>query len=212
MASVPQASSGAWCQGRLAMRTGWTAIGCRWPVTFPRFVDIASMSTRSTTFHQLYSKHAEAVYRFALFLTGNSADARDITSETFVRVWTATEDPRIESVKAYLFAIARNLYRRQWRRAARFDALDQEVADVAATPHETVEQQEEFRRTLRAMQELSELDRTVILMRAEDELTYQDISAATGLSVPAAKVRVFRARERLLALLQTDTGKDHEHH
>jgi RNA polymerase sigma-70 factor (ECF subfamily) len=166
------------------------------------------MSMRSTTFHELYSQHAKDVYRFALFLTGNAADAADITAETFVRVWTAAESPQLASVKAYLFAIARNLHRKQWRRARRWTELDHEICDAAPTPDATVEQQDEFRHTFAALQQLSELDRTLLLMRADGELTYQDIAAATGLSIPTAKVKVFRARERLSALLHTDRGTD----
>ncbi len=162
------------------------------------------MEPRTTTFHALYSRYAGDVYRFAHWLTGNSADAREITSETFVRVLAAAGEPRGESVKAYLFAIARNLHRKQWRRSSITAVLDEAIADPAHTPEEMVAAQDEFQRTMTAVQCLNELDRTVILMRAEDELSYEDIAAATGLSVSAARVRVFRARERLLALLHPD--------
>ena len=70
------------------------------PVTFPPLRDTVCMSTRSTTFHELYSRYADDVYRFAHWLTGNPHDARDITSETFVRVWTAAEEPRMEDRKS----------------------------------------------------------------------------------------------------------------
>jgi RNA polymerase sigma-70 factor, ECF subfamily len=63
------------------------------------------MDARQTTFHELYSRYAADVYRFAHWLTGNPDDAKDITSETFVRAWTAPEEPRMETVKAYLFTI-----------------------------------------------------------------------------------------------------------
>jgi len=82
------------------------------------------MEARPTMFHELYSRYSDDVYRFAYWLAGNPHDARDITSETFVRAWTAPEEPRTESVKAYLFTIARNLHRKQWRRQSRFEPLD----------------------------------------------------------------------------------------
>jgi DNA-directed RNA polymerase specialized sigma24 family protein len=47
----------------------------------------------------------------------------------------------------------------------------------------------------------------VLLLRAEEELSYEDIAAMTGLSVAAAKVKVFRARARLAALLKPETGE-----
>ena len=46
------------------------------------------------SFHELYERHARDVYRFALFLTGNPATAEDLTSETFVRAWTARSRAR----------------------------------------------------------------------------------------------------------------------
>jgi len=163
------------------------------------------METRPTTFQELYSRYAGDVYRFAHWLTGNPHDARDITSETFVRAWTAPEEPRMETVKAYLFTIARNLHRKQWRRQSRVEALDDAMPDQAAQPDEAAVKHDDFRRTMEAVQTLPEIDRTVLLLRAEQELSYNDIAAATGLSVAAAKVKVFRARVKLAALLQPMT-------
>ena len=176
-------------------------------VTFPLFLDSLSVDARQTTFHGLYSRYAADVYRFAHWLTGNPDDAQDITSETFVRAWTAPEEPRMETVKAYLFTIARNLHRKQWRRQSRLEALDEAMPDKAAQPDEAAVNQDEFRRTLEAVHALPEIDRTVLLLRAEQELSYEDIAAVTGLSVAAAKVRVFRAQAKLDTLLHPNTGE-----
>jgi RNA polymerase sigma-70 factor (ECF subfamily) len=75
------------------------------------------------------------------------------------------------------------------------------MADPAVRPDQAAANQDEFRRTLEAVQALPEIDRTVLLLRAEEELSYEDIAAATGLSAAAARVRVFRARAKLAALL-----------
>jgi RNA polymerase sigma factor (sigma-70 family) len=165
------------------------------------------MNVGPMTFHELYSRYAEDVYRFACWLSGNPEVARDITSETFVRVWTAPEEPRMETVKAYLFAIARNLHRKQWRRDSRKEALDETMADHTPTPDQAMVQGEEYQRTIEAMKSLPEIDRTVLLLRAEEDMSYQDIASATGISVVAAKVKVFRARAKLAALLQTKIGE-----
>jgi RNA polymerase sigma-70 factor (ECF subfamily) len=155
----------------------------------------------------LYSRYAADVYRFAHWLMGNPDDAQDITSETFVRAWTAPEEPRMETVKAYLFTIARNLHRKQWRRQSRLEALDEAMPGQAAQPDEAAVNQDEFRRTMEAVHTLPEIDRTVLLLRAEQELSYEDIAAVTGLSVAAAKMRVFRARAKLAALMNPNTGE-----
>ena len=155
------------------------------------------------TFHDLYSRYVDDVYRFAHWLSGNPHDAHDITSETFVRAWTAPNEPRTKTVKAYLFAIARNLYRKQWRRESRLTKLEHSLADPAKAPDEAASNRDDFEQLLAALQLLPEIDRTLLLMRAEDELSYEDIAAATGISAVAAKVKVFRARTKLEALLKT---------
>lgn len=59
-----------------------------------------------TRFHEMYESYARDVYRFALFLSGDPALADDITSETFIRVWSSPQPVRLATVKAYLLAIA----------------------------------------------------------------------------------------------------------
>lgn len=174
-------------------------------VTFSPLRDIVSMNDRSTTFHELYARYADDVYRFAHWLSGNPDDAKDITSETFVRAFTGPTEPRLESVKAYLFTIARNLHRKQWRRVSRHEPLEEGMPDPATSPDEAAAKRDEFQRTLAAVHTLPEIDRTVLLLRAEEELSYEDIAAVTGLSVTAAKVKVFRARAKLVALLKPET-------
>ncbi|MFO1512024.1 MAG: sigma-70 family RNA polymerase sigma factor [Verrucomicrobiota bacterium] len=176
------------------------------PVTFPPFGDTVGVNERSTTFHELYVRYAEDVYRFAHWLSGNPDDARDITSETFVRAFTGPNEPRLESVKAYLFTIARNLHRRQWRRASRQETLDEGMLDPATAPDEAAAHRDDFQRALAAVHTLPEMDRTVLLLRAEEGLSYDDIAAITGLSATAAKVKVFRARAKLAVLLKPETG------
>ena len=183
------------------------SISFKYFVTFLPFRDSVSMESRPTTFHELHSRYADDVYRFAYWLTGNPHVAQDITSETFVRAWTAPEEPRMASVKAYLFTIARNLYRKQWRRQSRLEVLDETMPDHAVQPDQAAVNHDEFRQTLAAVHALPETDRMLLLLRAEQELSYQDISTATGLSIAAVKVRVFRARAKLTALLHPNSGE-----
>jgi RNA polymerase sigma factor (sigma-70 family) len=166
-------------------------------------VDTFGAAEKAVTFHELYERYAADVYRFAFWLTANAEDARDITSQTFVNVWIADVEPRAETVKAYLFTIARNLHRKQWRRASRHESIadDMIVIDPAARPDAATADKEELARAMTAIGELPELDRTVLLLRVQDGLPYDEIAAITGISAAAAKVKVFRARARLAARL-----------
>ena len=69
------------------------------------------MANPATTFHSLYEAHAKDVYRFARYLTGSDDAAADVAAETFLRAWAGRDAIRVETAKAYLLAIARNLAR-----------------------------------------------------------------------------------------------------
>lgn len=145
-------------------------------------------------FSELYRRYAPDVFRFALYLTGNRGDAEDITSETFVRLWTSSEPIRSQTIKGYLCTIARNLFLQGMRRQSRRAELSEELADKTAGPQERAEQRDELERVMARLQKLPELDRAALLMRALEELPYEEIAVALGISVPAAKVKVHRAR------------------
>jgi RNA polymerase sigma factor (sigma-70 family) len=85
-------------------------------------------------FDTLYERYARDVYRFALYLSGRPHEADDITAETFVRAWTSGQPIRVGTVKAYLFMIARNLYRAGLRERGRTAALDETVRDPRPGP------------------------------------------------------------------------------
>ena len=158
------------------------------------------MNRNVTTFEELYGKYANDVYRFAYWLCGDQDDAKDITSETFVRVWTSDTETRLESVKAYLFAIARNQFLHMERKKKRFTEITEENAGSTSETERDTESQSELEQTMRALDTLPEVDRTVLILRAQDELPYEEIATITGLSLSAVKVKIFRAREKLAAL------------
>src|SRR5262245_40490887 len=116
-------------------------------------------------FETLYARHATDVYRFALFLSGRPADAEDIVSETFIRVWTARERIEISTVKGYLFAIARNLFLHDLRRKKGNSALDDHLRDAAPSPAAMAEGRQELEAVLQALQTLPEIDRAALLLR-----------------------------------------------
>jgi RNA polymerase sigma-70 factor, ECF subfamily len=153
-----------------------------------------------TDFSTLYKKYAPDVLRFALYLSGDRGHAEDITSETFVRAWTSPEPIEAATVKAYLFTIARNLFLQGLRRKSRQVQLSVELPDPHANPQLQAEQKEEFRSLLAGLQELPEVDRAALLMRALDGMPYEEISRALGISLSSAKVKIHRARLALAGI------------
>jgi RNA polymerase sigma-70 factor (ECF subfamily) len=145
-------------------------------------------------FSELYRKHAPDVFRFALYLTGNRAEAEDITSETFVRLWAASGPIRSRTIKGYLCTIARNLFLKGVRRQSRLQGLPDHLPDDAAGPHERTEHKDELKRVMARLQQLPEIDRAALLLRALEDLPYEEIALALGISVSNARVKVHRAR------------------
>ena len=148
-------------------------------------------------FQALYQKYAKDLFRFALYLSGNRAEAEDIVSETFVRAWTAPGQIRQPTVKAYLLVIARNCYRQGLRHRGRLSSLEQDFADPRQAPHASAEQRAELSSVMKDLQRLPEVDRTALLMSAVEEMPYEQIAVTLGLSLGAVKTRIHRARLKL---------------
>jgi RNA polymerase sigma-70 factor (ECF subfamily) len=152
------------------------------------------------TFQDLYEAYAAEVYRFTLWLAGDSFEAEDITSETIIRAWIHINIIRTKTLKAYLFTIARNLYLEQQRKRKRQVVLRDVYPDPVPGPDKVVESQLEIQRVQRILQTFSEIDRAAFILRVQHELPYAEIARVLGLSLSTAKVKVHRVRKKLLAI------------
>jgi len=151
-------------------------------------------------FHGVYQRYSQDVYRFACFLSGNPSLAEEITQETFVRAWITPGLIRVGTVKAYLFMIARNLYRAELKRKARHVALDEATLDPRPDAQGASDARFELDDVFRSLQALPEVDRAALLMHVQDGMPYAEIAAALGLSLSVVKVRIHRARIKLKTL------------
>ena len=151
------------------------------------------------SFSDLYESYAVDVYRFSLWLAGDNHEADDITSETFVRAWAHNSKIRTETLKAYLFTIARNVYLERRRRVRRQVALGEHYPDPAPGPEKVVATQTELARVRRLLQTCPEIDRAAFVLRVQHELPYAEIARVLELSLTTARVKVHRVRKKLLA-------------
>jgi RNA polymerase sigma-70 factor (ECF subfamily) len=157
----------------------------------------ADQTLRASSFTELYREHARAVYQFAFYLSGDPPLAEDIVSETFLRIWDSAVMVRMETVRGYLFTIARNLFLHDLRRRRKQDQLEENHL-VDAKPVRDVESKlvskEDLRDTLAALQSLPEPDRAALLLRAQEGVSYEEIARILGLSLSSVKVKIHRAR------------------
>lgn len=151
-----------------------------------------------TGLEDLYRRYAQDVFRFAFWLGGDRSEAEDVTSETFVRAWIGGGRLRPNTVKAYLIAIARNVFLQRRRQSKKYREMDEDLPDPGPGPETTVEWRDELREVTEALQTLNEIERSALIMRAEFDLPYEEVARALGMSVSAVKVRVHRARLKLI--------------
>jgi RNA polymerase sigma-70 factor (ECF subfamily) len=155
-------------------------------------------------FSEIYRQYARDVHRFSIYLSGDPALAEDLTAETFVHALCGPADLRVDTVKAYLFAIARNLYRDALKRQRRLVSMSDvpEWTDPAPSPDRVAERREMFSAVLEAIQRLPESQREALVLSLDEDLRYDQIGAILGCSVAAVKVRIHRARMQLKSDLE----------
>ena len=176
----------------------------------------AAQAGDQAAFAEIVRIHQRGVYRVAWGLVRNAADADDVAQETFVRAFQALGRFRVgEPLFPWLARIAVNqaysLHRRRRRRpetplepleqAGQQWAVDDDPADHAAD-------RERGRHVGEALEKLSEEHRTVLVLRAVEGMTYEEI--AQTLNVPPGTVmsRLSRARVALRDRLRARTGEE----
>jgi RNA polymerase sigma-70 factor (ECF subfamily) len=158
-------------------------------------------------FVELYRRHKDAVYRFALLRTGSAAQAADVTQETFLHLMTRPEqyDPGRGCVAAWLCGVARNLARRESR--AREDATDpEELAEgsLAAAglvdadgPAEKLLASETAEQVRRALAAVAPHYRDVLILCELSDLSYAEAAQVCGIDIGTVRSRLSRGRAQL---------------
>jgi len=149
-------------------------------------------------FNDLYQAYAHEIYRFAYWLAGDSVEAEDVTSETFIRAWINFSSIRTETLKAYLLTIARNVYLEQRRKHRGQVDLQDTQPDPQPGPDQMAEHQAELEIAQRVLRTLPEIDRAAFVLRIQHDLPYAEIARVLQLSETAVKVKVHRTRKKML--------------
>jgi RNA polymerase sigma-70 factor, ECF subfamily len=150
-------------------------------------------------FEMLVRRHERTVYRVALRMLGNDADAQDATQETFVRAWRALGRFHGRS------SVSTWLYRIVTRRcidliAARHpsETISDQQADVLADPPRAVEQHARLVAIASAVSRLPADQRAALVLRDFEGLSYDEVADVLNTTVPAIKGRIHRARLSVL--------------
>jgi RNA polymerase sigma-70 factor (ECF subfamily) len=154
-------------------------------------------------FETLYQEYYPALYRFTYRMLGDDEEARDVTQETFVKLFHQADGlSAITSPKAWLYRVAANGCRDHLRRQKKWrNIVKQNRNDApASTAEDEWIRREEKEVFGRAFQELAERER-LALMLYQDELSYAEIATALGLKASSVGKLLARAIERLASRL-----------
>jgi RNA polymerase sigma factor (sigma-70 family) len=151
----------------------------------------------------MYQRHVGDVYRYALAVMRNQADAEDVTQTTFLNAYRAFKrGPRPEKAQNWLIAIAHNVCRQRFRQSARRPtevSFEDDVAD-RYVGDDDVPTGEDIRR---ALGHLAFNQRAALVMRELEGRSYAEIAEILELSPSAVETLIFRARRALREQLET---------
>ena len=141
-------------------------------------------------FDRVYETYGPALYRFCLLQMKNPADAEDVLQDVFVkRLYQAPKFKSPEHERNWLYQVALNLCRDQWRRSRRSELPLEAAAGVSLPPEELS--------LLDQVSNLPEKQRTVLHLHYYQGYNLQEIARLLGVTVPAVKMRLKRGREAL---------------
>lgn len=166
-------------------------------------------------YDELVRRYKDRLYGFVQQMVRNPPLAEDVVQETFVRLWQHRMSYRtIARFSTWIYTIAANLVRSHMRKQSRMKTVDLEpreagdrtieLPDGGRPVDEIVEGRMTVEKVRRAMDQLPEEFREVIILREIEELSYEEIVELLDLPLGTVKSRINRARGRLRELLARD--------
>jgi RNA polymerase sigma-70 factor (ECF subfamily) len=158
-------------------------------------------------FTELFERYREPVYGFFRRRLRDAARAEELAQETFLAVLRGAEryEPRA-SFRTYLYAIAFRQVSGEWRREKR-EGVSADMEPAAR------DDRDQILWLRRAVEQMDEAHREVLLLREYEQLTYDEIAELLRIPVNTVRSRLFRARMELKTLLspeRKERGKEHE--
>jgi len=170
-------------------------------------------------FEALYDRYRDTVYRTALFVTRNSGDAEEAVQETFLDVLRALPNYRIEGparFETWLYRVTVNRCRSRMRRktlpSADWEEIEDRLERIPSShpnhdPEGVAVRRERAVSLWQAVDQLSEAQRIVVLLRYQQGFSYSEIAQTLGISEGTVKSRLYYAHRKLKERLQLVEGE-----
>lgn len=173
---------------------------------------MSNESSRHARFNELAEKYGTDLYRYAMWICGNDALAKDLVQETYLRAWKALDNLNdIGAAKSWLITILRREYARTFeRKVPKF--TDVETVVIAEDSELEPDDRTEIKLLRQSIMELAPKYREPLMLQVVLGYSCQEISEQLGISKSAVMTQLFRAREQLKSRLRKDgvTGNVHE--
>lgn len=143
----------------------------------------------------------DKLFRLALRITFDRAEAEDVVQETLIRVWNKRDEwTQFGSIEAYCLTVAKNLaIDRSEKKDAQTVELtsEQEQASDVSSPYEQLVNKERMRLIHQLMNELPEKQRLIMQLRDIEGKSYKEIAVVLNVTEEQVKVNLFRARQKV---------------
>lgn len=173
---------------------------------------MSSDDGRQARFNELAEAYGTDLYRYAMWICGNDALAKDLVQETYLRAWKALDKLKdTGAAKSWLITILRREYARTFeRKVPRFTDVDK--VDVPEDTELEPDDRVEVQNLRRNIQKLAPKYREPLLLQVVMGYSCKEIAQQLNISKSAVMTQLFRAREQLKSKLQEDgvTGNIHE--
>ena len=178
-------------------------------------------------FEALVREHQGLVFRTLTRLTGMGAQVEDLAQEVFLRLYRALPEFRGDSaVSTYLYRIVVNVAQDEWKRRRKERGViatapvtedendagwiesfaGNELTEHARNPEQRMEDAEMQAAVEAALRELPEMERAVLVLYHQEEVSYEGIAAALGLPINTVRTHLHRGRKRLSEMLRGRRG------
>jgi RNA polymerase sigma-70 factor, ECF subfamily len=180
------------------------------PLAEPGCADEAPAGIASSAFADLYNEHSRAIFYLALRFLGDPQKAEDATHDVFLKAFRKIDQFRGEaSWRTWLYRIAINHCRnllQTWQGRHVFSNADESVWENAVaktdSPLRVLETKELGQRIQKTLDALPDEYRLLLLLVADDELSYEQIGTLTEQSSDAVRGKLHRARKAFAALFE----------
>ena len=142
---------------------------------------------------------SESLYRVAYYILESESDAEDAVQDLFLKLWNSRDTlDSVRNPRAYCITLMRNLCIDRIRRARQTHSIDQ--ADAVADTSDVTEQlehKEALKQAFKALDSLSATQREILKMRVFEDLSYNEMSARTGMNNLTLRVLLSQARTKI---------------